>query len=333
MARPMNTPALHSYRFGQSRVDSAIPLPVLPPARTNEVEADIILDAGPAQPALDPVTDWLHHWLQPNGTATLSLAAQDHGYRLRFPGLCDFLVDADARRIRAEPVEGLDPGTLEHLVVDQLLPRVLAHQGALVAHASVVLVEGRAILFLGHSGWGKSTLAGLLHGTGRRLLSDDCALLVAAASATHVIPTYPSLRLFGDSIGQTLGAEATTSPVSAYSPKQRLTVTLGTAHRDGQAWPLQAIYLLNDPARPARGISITPLPPALACMALVEHSFRLDLASTAHTAALLAQAAAVLRHVPAFTLRYPRDYTASPVLLDTLVSHAASLAPPVREPA
>ena len=331
MARPMNTPALHSYRFGQSRVDSAIPLPVLPPARTNEVEADIILDAGPAQPALDPVTDWLHHWLQPNGTATLSLAAQDHGYRLRFPGLCDFLVDADARRIRAEPVEGLDPGTLEHLVVDQLLPRVLAHQGALVAHASVVLVEGRAILFLGHSGWGKSTLAGLLHGTGRRLLSDDCALLVAAASATHVVPTYPSLRLFGDSIGQTLGAGAATGAVAAYSPKQRL--GLGPPEPEDSRWPLRAIYLLNDPADPASDHTIAPLPPALACMALVEHSFRLDLASTAHTAALLAQAAAVLRHVPAFTLRYPRDYTASPVLLDTLVSHAASLAPPVREPA
>ena len=328
----MTDPAYFRYRFGSSHLASTIALPVLPalPA-VAESTPDIILDAGPAQDALPPVEHWLHHWPTANGAITLSLAATDAGYRLRFPGLCDFLIDAAATRCPALPVQGLDPHTLEHLVVDQLLPRMLAHRGTLVAHASVVHTDAQAMLFLGHSGWGKSTLASLLHGRGLGLLSDDCALLEPGGTGTCVLPTYPSLRMFGDSIGQTLGAEATTSPVSAYSPKQRLTVTLGTAHRDGQAWPLQAIYLLNDPARPARSISITPLPPALACMALVEHSFRLDLAAGGQTAQMLRQAAQVLHQVPAFGLHYRRDYATSAALLDTLLGHAADLSTAARE--
>lgn len=321
----MISSAFHHYRFGQSRLASQVPLPILPTAGGDRAaDAAIILDAAPARAALEPIGDWLHHWPDSNGTVTLSLAAHGDGYRLRFPDLCDFLIDADARRIRVESTQGLAPNTLEHLIVDQLLPRVLSHRGALVAHASAVRIQGRAIGFLGHSGWGKSTLAGLLHHAGHRLLSDDCALLVPIGAATCVVPAYPSLRLFEDSIGQTLGEDVSTRPVAAYSPKQRL--TLGPPEPEDSHCLLQAIYMLNDPATSATGHLIAPLPPAQACMALVEHSFRLDMASSMHATALLAQAASVLRRVPAFALHYPRDYAANPALLETLIAHAASLA-------
>lgn len=328
----MITPTLHHYRFGQSRLASSVPLPVLPTATDDGTEElDIVLDTAPARMTLAPVTDWLHHWPAPNGSVTLSLAPHEAGYRLRFPALCDFLIDADAGRILIQPVQALDPGTLEHLIVDQVLPRVLSHRGALVAHASVVRIGRHAIAFLGHSGWGKSTLASLLHAAGHRLLSDDCAVLVCASNTIHAIPTYPSLRLFEDSIGQTLGDVASANPVATYSPKHR--VTLGAPEPQDSISPLQAIYLLNDPAHPADYCHITSLPPASACMALVEHSFRLDLASTAHTTALLTQAAAVLRHAPAFCLNYPRDYATNARLLDTLIAHVANLTHPTTEPA
>ena len=88
-------------------------------------------------------------------------------------------------------------------------------------------------------------------------------------------------------------------------------------------------------ARPSAQLSnsLRAWAPALACMALVEHSFRLDLASTGHTIAALRQAAAVLRHAPAFTLAYPRDYAANGMLLDTLATHLANLPNPMSEPA
>ena len=41
----------------------------------------------------------------------------------------------------------------------------------------------------------------------------------------------------------------------------------------------------------------------------------------------------MLRHAPAFTLAYPRDYAANGMLLDTLATHLANLPNPMSEPA
>lgn len=321
-----STPAHRHYRFGTHRVRTDIDLQALPQADGAASEAVIEVVAGTPRDAPATVDAWLHHWHEDGGSArVLSLAIAGEGHRLRFPGLCDFLIDRDAGRITAEPLAGLSPDTFEHLLVDQVLPRLLAHRGELVAHASAVEIGGRTALFLGRSGWGKSTLAGLLHRAGHRLLSDDCALLGADDIGITAVATYPSLRMYGDSIGQTVGEEQATASVAGYSSKRRVPVADAAA---GQAaCRVHAIYLLNDPADAAAEHAVAALPPAVACMAIVEHSFRLDMGSTAHTAALLRQAAEVLRRVPAFALRYPRDYAGSARLTGLLEQHIAGLAP------
>jgi hypothetical protein len=64
------------------------------------------------------------------------------------------------------------------------LPPALLGQGALVAHSAVILGrDGRAHVFLGHSGAGKSTIASLANG--RPVLGDDINLIrVGDLSAT-----------------------------------------------------------------------------------------------------------------------------------------------------
>ena len=67
-------------------------------------------------------------------------------------------------------------GGLEYLTMaptDQIvLARVLADRRACYLHSAALVVEGAGLLFLGHSGAGKSTIAGLLEGHGQ-LLCDD----------------------------------------------------------------------------------------------------------------------------------------------------------------
>lgn len=319
-------PVPRRYRFGTRLVQADIALQALP--QVNDAAAGELIEIVATTPRAAPanVDTWLHHWHEDGGSArVLSLARHGEGYRLRFPNLCDFLIDRDAGRIAAEPLTGLPPDTLEHLLVDQVLPRLLAHRGELVAHASAVQIGTRTALFLGRSGWGKSTLAGLLHRAGHRLLSDDCALLRTSANDVTAVPTYPSLRLYGDSIEETVGTGQATVSVAGYSRKRR--VPVADAHADHTARPVHAIYLLNDPADAVTEHAVAPLPPAVACMAIVEHSFRLDMGSTAHTTALLGQAAEVLRRVPAFALRYPRDYATSAQLTALLEQHIAGLEP------
>ncbi len=58
--------------------------------------------------------------------------------------------------------------------LDQLLVvPVLALRGAVLLHACGAAVSNRALVFAGHSGDGKTTLAGLLSREGARLLSDE----------------------------------------------------------------------------------------------------------------------------------------------------------------
>jgi len=315
----------HHYLFGAHRIRSDIALPALPkcpPGADVHGEAALQVAIADAPPAAIPDDGWHHHWRDDAGHCVLSLALRDGGYLLRFHDQCDFRIDEAAAQVQAVPFPGLATDTLEHLLVDQVLPRMLAHRGELVAHASVVDIGGRGALFLGRSGWGKSTLAGLLHQRGHRLLSDDCALLRGDGEHTFAQPTYPSLRLYADSIGQAFDAPPETARVAGYSAKMRVALAPSAAT---ESLRIDRVYLLNDPhADPADTHAIAALPPAVACMALVEHSFRLDLASHPHTAALLRQAASVLRAAPAFRLRYPRRFDDSAALIDMLERHIAA---------
>lgn len=59
--------------------------------------------------------------------------------------------------------------------------RVLHRRGALVLHASSVIVDGIAIVFAGHSGAGKSTISSLAEDAGAEVLSDDRTILSVGA--------------------------------------------------------------------------------------------------------------------------------------------------------
>ncbi len=315
----------HHYLFGAHPVESDLVLRALPEAPPAQVEdAGIRILAGQRNPMPAAGEDWIHHWREDDGSQVLALARRGGDYLLRFHGQCDFAIDAQGRSVTIDPLGDLAEDTLEHLLIDQVLPRMLAHRGELVAHASVVETGQGSVLFLGRSGWGKSTLAGLLHRQGHRLLSDDCALLSIGAAGVTAVPTYPSLRLYADSVDRVFAAPPATGSVAAYSHKRRVALAPEPARQ--ASGPLRAIYLLNDPALRAEAPAIEPLPPAVACMALVEHSFRLDMTSQAQTAALLRQGARVVEALPAFSLRYPRDFGGSDALLDLLLGHVDALA-------
>ena len=312
------------FRFGDHVVAAALPLQTLLRATPSDGPPDITVSVhGLAADQPAAVGEWRHHWVERSGQNSLSLAIEGSNHRLRFHGQCDFLIDAAAGSIRAEPVHGLTSETLEHLLVDQVLPRVLAHRGELVTHACVVERGSAACVFVGHSGWGKSTLASLLRSAGHRLLSDDCALLRATGAGVHALATYPSLRLYEDSIGQTIPDGVDVSPVATYTNKLRVTVEHPPGHHVSP--PIRAIYLLNDPCSVETRHSITAMAPLEACMALIEHSFRLDVTRVQHTRLLLSQAAGVQRLAPVFHLRYPRDYQRSAQLMDLLQQHFEEL--------
>ncbi len=257
---------------------------------------------------------WRHDFTDANGGVTLSCARIDSDYFFRFPGV------AEAKTSRAGGIQlWRDPAanfeSLRHVLLDQILPRLLAQRGHLVLHGSAVRsADGRTMVMLGDSGQGKSTLAGAYALSGGRLLTDDCVVLDFANDRVRAVRSYPGLRLWPDSL-TTLFAErsAESAPMAHYSDKRRLTVDAPGADRAA----IDAILVLQRP--PADGaIAIAPLPPQAACMALVRNSFQLDLGDHALVGQHLTLAAAASRQVPVLSLAYPRDYARLPDVISAL---------------
>lgn len=307
------------YRYGACIVSSTLPLPALPPASAGAVDPIRIDRISQACP---DGANWCHHWLD-GDEIVLSLALLGADYWLRFPDLADFLLQPDADRILLAANSSADDTTLEHLLVDQVLPRFLAHREQLLMHASAVTLSGRHALFLGPSGWGKSTLAGLLQQHGHTVHSDDCVELRLANGRHEVLPTYPSLRLYADSLEALFPGTVDTAPVSSYSEKLRVPLELPDRFLTGV--PVDALYVLGDPVHASEGVRISPMRPSLTCQALIAHSFRLDLGDGEGNVAHFVRCAAVVNAVPAFRLDYARDFSQSRSLVDAILQHLTSL--------
>jgi hypothetical protein len=137
------------------------------------------------------------------------------------------------------------------------------------------------------------------------LLTDDCVLLqFGAGGGLSAAPSYPGLRLWPDSLATLFADRADkASPMASYCDKQRLPIDEAT----GAVACVDAIVMLQPaPAEPA--ITLTPMPPPAACMALIRNSFQLDLGDRDRVARQLALAADAAARVPILALAYPRNY-------------------------
>ncbi|MEO8001771.1 MAG: hypothetical protein ABI644_07835 [Arenimonas sp.] len=307
---------MNTFLFGDQTLLSNIDFKELP--RQTSAAFSLAIHIQLLPPCLPAAHIWLHEWKETDESTTLSLALMEVGYLLRFPDVCDFVLDTKARQISVIPHEALDEHTIEHLLVDQVLPRFLANEGHLLLHACAVNVNGRTLLFLGKSGWGKSTLAALFHQAGYPLYSDDCVLLKQKDSTWQVIATYPSLRLYEDSIENNLSTQPSLSPVSEYSDKQRIALSVGQEHSVPCA---HAMYFLSDPETAPEAIQISPMRPGLTCIEVIQRSFRLDLGNHLQSRHLMTSAAALTQSIPAFRLSYPHDFENNERLLETLLQH------------
>ncbi len=87
----------------------------------------------------------------------------------------------------------------QHLLLDHVLPLVLARRGHVVLHGAVVSRGSRAAVLLGPTGAGKSTLTAYAWRQGWTVGGDDGAV-VSLGTPVTVEPTYATVRLTLESI-------------------------------------------------------------------------------------------------------------------------------------
>jgi hypothetical protein len=89
------------------------------------------------------------------------------------PGYADFDVSGDLTRIACAPDPRVAPGYLPLMLTGNVLSFLMTLAGRTVLHAGAVEVAGGALVVVGPSGVGKSTLTAWLCTAGARLVTDD----------------------------------------------------------------------------------------------------------------------------------------------------------------
>lgn len=119
------------------------------------------------------------------------------GYLLQAPGFGRILVAPDGTELICDPEPGCAAWTT--LLPAQALPLAATLRGFEVLHASGVVLQGKATLFTGPQGAGKSSLAAaLLRRGAAELLSDDTVALELRNDTLYAHPGVALLNLRDD---------------------------------------------------------------------------------------------------------------------------------------
>lgn len=317
----------YRYRICGLTLASEIALPELPPSSGTALalEPDVSFrvencDQGPGARA-----DWFMSLTLPTGEPSLACAKEPGGYRLRFPELTDFRVDSSGREIVCEAAEGIPPASIRHLLLDQVIPRVLSLLGREALHATAVLTPHGVCAFTGPSGAGKSTLAAFFHLAGYPVLSDDCLVLHEEGKVIRATPAYPGVRLWDDSAAALCCGREDLLPLAHCSSKRRVLTDMRQVSCSPAREALVRIYHLGetpgkDGESGAGNRVIEVISRREAFIILVTSGFRLDITDRTMMARQFDFLERVAMLVPVRRLHVPEDFSALSAIRDTILA-------------
>ncbi len=125
--------------------------------------------------------------------------ARPGAFLLQMEGVARYLI-ADGREVRIEPLGG-DHADIASLLVGLWIV-LLQQRGVVPLHAAAVRTTAGAVLLIGRSGEGKSTLAAALIERGHALLADDVSGLALRGGRVTALPSFASLRLWKQTLEQ-----------------------------------------------------------------------------------------------------------------------------------
>jgi hypothetical protein len=139
-------------------------------------------------------------------------------------------------------------------ILGPVLGLLLRLRGVPCLHASAVAFGNSAVAFAGSEGAGKSTTAAALARRGHAVISDDIVALVEPEGSISVLPAYPYLSLWQESVKILYGPEKTLPSFSPSYDKRQLLLTENRLRFQEMQMPLRAVFLLgervSDPAAP-----------------------------------------------------------------------------------
>jgi len=173
-------------------------------------------------------------------------------------------VSSDGTHVVCAPPADLPAWLWQRFLVGQLLPLASLLHGHEPLHASAVGIDGQAVLLMGTSGAGKSSVALSLVAAGARFLADDVSALELRDGAVLAHPGPGLASIEADQLAR-MPAEASAGWTRLGSHEGEVRVSVGGV--PGEALPVAAVYVLTrradieslDVAAPSLGVPETLL--------------------------------------------------------------------------
>ncbi len=300
----MSLAPLQWFRFGPLVVTSRIALPGLRRAvRTSCADWRIV--RGPQRlPVRGP---WTQTWYLPGSRAVWGRVGRlaDRRHLIVVTGVGQFVVNAATRTIAWRPIRGVSADIVGSLLVSQVLPYA-ASSHDLVLHAGAVDTPDGAVLLIGPTGVGKSTIATwAARQPEHRLIADDAVVLRRRGRAWFCVPEPGSIRLRRDVIGVLPVGSAAARSTHPANGKTVIDVAGAGFARALRPRRVTAACLLER-ARRTDSSRVMPVRTAEAVVRLVQSQFALALDEPAILRENFDRLTGLVRGLPVVSVSVPR---------------------------
>jgi len=169
-------------------IESEIELPELDMADTSILPAQIKINLGSVPSTLDNSfmkTPWEE--------------LSQESYILRVDGIADFLAqNGDTIIIEPKDMNQLDD--VRVFLFNSLLAQLLYQRGILILHGMAFLMKDKAVLLLGHSITGKSSIALDLYKRGYSVINDEICAVVIGNGKAEILPGIARITVWKDTL-------------------------------------------------------------------------------------------------------------------------------------
>jgi hypothetical protein len=248
---------------------------------------------------------------------------QKGSYYIRWKGLWDFLVSAKGSRITARRIGAESLESFYDYLLTQVLSFALLTKGIESLHSSVVVIDGRAIGFLGDSGSGKSSLVATFLKSGFPLVTDDMLVLQKDNRSFLAHPGLPRIKLFSKRATVLLGRRVNGSRMNPSTSK--MVIPLRSEESCRVPVPLSSLYVLNSSATatPRQKVTIRRLSRREAFVALLQNTFNYKMNVPQRLKGNFLFSSSLALETPVSTLSYPRTFSSLAIVRNAILRDLA----------
>ncbi len=280
---------MHSYKAYGIQFSSEL---VLPELEESDGQPDVIIKTG----HVPQITE-------KHGAGNQYFKVSEKDFILWQKNVAGYYVK-NGNEITIDPHMDINAPDIRLFLLGSVFCALLHQRGSLVLHGSSVVINGKGIILSGHSGIGKSTLAGFLQAQGYDLLTDDVsAITIDKNGIPYILSGFPSLKLWKDS------AELMGSNVEALEPvmhnREKFRIEIQNFYHSVPV-EFNELYVLN--VHDVDNIDVKPVLGFTKLETLIKNTYRYRYVTEQGLTALhFKQCAGVAEHITMYQIYRPKN--------------------------